>query len=160
MYQLHRKAQQYLTLGLAPTTRATYSSGLQKVTSFCTTAHKSPIPTSKETLLLFVYQSPPAISHIARSKLPVCSQTHGRDNMSVHSLWSAAYSTSPVNAKWHQKESSGLLLSKSASTNHTSIDAKNLEPTSSTTWFLWYSYDNIMITDCYGPHAAWTSLAF
>lgn len=62
-HQLHRKAQQYLTLGLAPTTRATYSTGWQKFTNFCTSAHKSPIPASEQTLLLFVSSMANNISH-------------------------------------------------------------------------------------------------
>ena len=53
-HQLHQKAQQYLTLGLATTTRATYSTAWQKFASFCTRTHKSPIPASEQILLMFV----------------------------------------------------------------------------------------------------------
>ena len=38
-HQLHQKAKHFLTFGLAPTTRATYSTGWQKFTNFCTDAH-------------------------------------------------------------------------------------------------------------------------
>jgi len=51
--QLQQKAHYFITLGLAPTTRATYSAGWKKFSTFCAQAHLSPIPVSEHTLLLF-----------------------------------------------------------------------------------------------------------
>ena len=51
--QLQHQAQQFLTLGLAPTTRATYSAGWRKFTIFCAETHTTSMSASEQTLLLF-----------------------------------------------------------------------------------------------------------
>ena len=51
--QLQHQTQQFLTLGLASTTTATYSAGWKKFTTFCTGLRITYIPASEHTLLLF-----------------------------------------------------------------------------------------------------------
>ena len=68
-HHLNRKAKWYLSLGLAPTTRATYSTGWQKFTKFCTTTKNSPLPASEQTLLLFV--SSLAVNRISHGTIKV-----------------------------------------------------------------------------------------
>ena len=83
-------------------------------------------------------QWPPRRSRMAQSIAKcvlICTCTH--------SLQSTAYPTTLVDTKWHQEKSSKHLPSKSTSTHHTSINAKNHEPALLTT------YNNIMIwTTC------------
>ena len=52
--QLQSQAQQFITLGLAPTTRSTYSAGWKRFTSFCAEFGLLSTPASEHTLLLFV----------------------------------------------------------------------------------------------------------
>ena len=52
--QLQSQAQRFITLGLAPTTRSTYSAGWKRFTSFCAEFGLLSTPASEHTLLLFV----------------------------------------------------------------------------------------------------------
>ena len=67
--QLQHQAQQFLTLGLASATRATYSAGWRKFRSFCTETHTTSMPASEHTLLLFATSM--AASHISHGTIKV-----------------------------------------------------------------------------------------
>ena len=51
---LHTAVQGYYQKGLAPATHKSYQAGQKRYMEFCREARKSPVPTSEETLLLFV----------------------------------------------------------------------------------------------------------
>lgn len=51
---LHTAVQGYYRKGLAPATHKSYQAGQKRYMEFCREAKKSPVPTSEETLLLFV----------------------------------------------------------------------------------------------------------
>ena len=62
--ELHRKADQFIAGGLAPSTIATYSAGQKKYIHFCTTHQVTPLPSSETTLILFAsYLATTNISH-------------------------------------------------------------------------------------------------
>ena len=66
---LQRKAAQFLTDGLATTTRATYATGQQRFAAFCQTIHAYPVPASEHTLILFATHL--ATSNIAHTTIKV-----------------------------------------------------------------------------------------
>lgn len=67
--QLQHQAQQFITLGLASATRATYSAGWKKFTTFCAETHITSMPASEHTLLLFATLM--AASHISHGTIKV-----------------------------------------------------------------------------------------
>ena len=52
--KLGARAEAYFYQGVSPTTRKAYRTGLPKFNSFCTQARRKAIPTSENTLLLFI----------------------------------------------------------------------------------------------------------
>jgi len=67
---LQTQAEHYLTLGLSPSTRKTYLAGWRKFSTFCAETQLTPIPATKETLLLFA--PPMAASRISHGSIKVC----------------------------------------------------------------------------------------
>ena len=62
LYNLDSSIHQYLTEGLAPATRRTYSAGTQSFTSFCSASGIRVLPATEAALLLF-------ISHLASKNI-------------------------------------------------------------------------------------------
>ena len=69
IHLLQHQAQHFLNLGLASTTRATYSAGWKKFINFCAGTHLISIPASEHTLLLFVTSM--AASNISHGTIKV-----------------------------------------------------------------------------------------
>jgi len=85
---LHNKADQFLTQGLAPSTITTYAAGKKKYTQFCTTSGLCPMPSSETTLILFAsYLATGNIAHTT-IKMYLSAVRHMHAIAGLHDLFS------------------------------------------------------------------------
>jgi len=140
--QLQQKVEYFITLGLAPTTRATYSAGWKKFSNFCTQAHLTPIPVSKHTLLLFATSlATTGISH-GTIKVYLSAICHIHVLSGLHELLNDQYTP------WLQLALIGIKRSQAASSpprTHLPINLQMIQKLKQLLSQLPSSYDNTML---------------